>query len=112
VVWSQAYYSVLVSKTGGLGLRPVSIRRTDDNYPAFDRQTYAQPEPGITSAVAAHKTKRGIAANGLTQTNALLCATFEGLALPQLLRWRSESEIHADNDELRGFYRYDAHDDD
>jgi len=45
VVWSQAYYSVLVSKTGGVGLRPVSIRRTDDNYPTFDRQTYAQSEP-------------------------------------------------------------------
>jgi hypothetical protein len=33
--------------------------------------TCAQSEPDTISAVAAHATKRGIAANGLTQRNAL-----------------------------------------
>ena len=37
----------------------------------FASKPYAQSEPDITSAVAARKTKRGIAANGLTQKNAL-----------------------------------------
>jgi len=33
-------------------------------------KTYAQSDPDITSAVAAHYAKRGIGANGLTQKNA------------------------------------------
>jgi hypothetical protein len=37
----------------------------------FDGKTFAQSEPDIISALAARKAKRGIAANGLTQKNAL-----------------------------------------
>jgi hypothetical protein len=36
----------------------------------FTSKTYAQSEPDIISAVAAHYAKRGIGANGLTQKNA------------------------------------------
>jgi hypothetical protein len=43
-------------------------------------KTYAQSEPDIISAVAARKTKRGIAANGLTQKNASSFPAMDDLA--------------------------------
>ena len=44
--------------------------------------TYAQSEPGITSAVADHRVKLGIAANGLAQRMLLSCASFHGWCSP------------------------------
>ena len=55
---------------------------TDDNTQLFARKCCAQSEGSIIFRFAADRVKRGIAANGLSRRNALLCASFEGLALP------------------------------